>query len=314
MKAAASSSLRLGSGLCVFLVSTVALASPSDDGGVVPAVPTAVQAPSRGKGLDLRWSHQTTPTPGPARAIGQPGAGCLEGGVALPLHGPGWLVARPQRHREFGHPVLRAFLQGLAKAGRRHGLGTITVGDMGQARGGPTPSGHRSHQNGLDVDVWYGPAKAAAPGKKETTLQPPSVVDMQSNKMLPAWTDRAARLVRTAAEDPAVDRIFVHPAVKRALCKERGKHGPWLQRVRPWWGHQDHFHVRLRCPPGNVDCVESKPLPPGDGCDASLSWWFSSEAHTRAQERAKETPGETAPPMPEKCEKLVEQQVEQQAE
>lgn len=299
-------SLHLGPVLCVLLVSTIAFASPSDDGGVVPAVPPTIQGPSPAKSLDLRWSHQSTPTPGPARAIGQPGAGCLEGAVALPLQGPGWLIARPQRHREFGHPLLVAFLRNLAKAARRQRLGTITIGDMGQARGGPTPSGHRSHQNGLDVDVWYGPAVAATAGKKEATLQPPSVVDMRSNKMLPAWNDRAARLVRTAAEDPTVDRIFVHPAVKRTLCKERSQRGPWLRRVRPWWGHQDHFHVRLRCPLDNEDCVDTKPLPPGDGCDASLAWWFSSDAHATAEKRGKETPGETAPPMPEKCEELVE--------
>lgn len=306
MKIAAVALRYLGAGLWVLLLSTVAFAAPGADGGVMPNVEPTVQGSSPGKGLDLRWSHQTVPTPGPARAIGLPGSGCLEGAVALPLHGPGWLLARPQRHREFGHPVLLAFLRNLAKTARRQGLGTVTIGDLGQARGGPTPSGHRSHQNGLDVDVWYGPTAAAVGGKKEAALQPPSVVDMRNNKMLPAWNDRAARLVRAAAEDPTVDRIFVHPAVKRTLCKQPAQRGPWLRRVRPWWGHQDHFHVRLRCPPDNDDCVDTKPLPPADGCDASLAWWFSSDAHAKADKRAKETPGETAPAMPQKCETLVE--------
>jgi penicillin-insensitive murein endopeptidase len=99
-----------------------------------------------------------------------------------------------------------------------------------------------------------------------------------------------------------VDRLFVHPAVKRALCQDKGR-GPWLQRVRPWWGHHDHFHLRLRCPPESADCKEAQPLPAGEGCDASLDWWFSEDAHATAAKRG--PPGEGAPPMPKQCELLL---------
>ena len=128
-------------------------ASPAPDAGA----PDASAAQSAARGFDLRWSHVTTPKPGPPRAIGQPGAGCLQGAVALPLRGPGWMVMHPERHREFGHPELLAYLRDLASRARRETLGLLCVGDLGQPRGGPMPTGHRSHQIGIDADVWYGP-------------------------------------------------------------------------------------------------------------------------------------------------------------
>ncbi|MGC9985134.1 MAG: penicillin-insensitive murein endopeptidase [Polyangia bacterium] len=272
-------------------------ASPAPDGGT----PDASAAQSATRGLDLRWSHATTPQPGPPRAIGQPGAGCLQGAVALPLRGPGWMVMHPERHREFGHPALLAYLRDLASRARREHLGLLGVGDLGQPRGGPMPTGHRSHQIGLDADVWYGPP--AKPPHAGQSPAPPALVDLRTGKLLPAWNTRVARLIETAASDAAVDRIFVHPAIKRALCQDKGRAGPWLQRVRPWWAHHDHFHVRLRCPTDSADCKEPQPLPAGQGCDASLDWWFSDDARATAAKRG--PPGEGAPPMPEQCEAIL---------
>ena len=127
----------------------LSLAGPPDGGAVDAIQVTAAEPVTRS--FDVRWSRVTKPKPGPPRAIGQPGSGCVEGALALPMHGRGLLVAHPERHREFGHPTLIAFLRDLAASARREKLGPLVVGDLGQPRGGPTPSGHRSHQNGLDV-------------------------------------------------------------------------------------------------------------------------------------------------------------------
>jgi penicillin-insensitive murein endopeptidase len=242
-----------------------------------------------------------TPKPGSPRAIGQPSAGCVQGAVALPLHGPGWIVVHPERHRDFGLPVLLTYLRNLASQARREHLGPLGVGDLGQPRGGPTPTGHRSHQNGLDVDLWYGPpVKASSPGQAPVA---PVMVDLRTTKLLPAWNGRVARLIETAAADPAVDRIFVHPVVKRTLCKDKDRAGPWLQRVRPWQGHHDHFHVRLRCPTDSPDCKAPQPLPAGNGCDASLDWWFSEDARSSAGKRGPAS--EKPQPLPESCEAIL---------
>jgi penicillin-insensitive murein DD-endopeptidase len=87
------------------------------------------------------------------------------------------------------------------------------------------------------------------------------------------------------------------------LCQDKRKRGAWLGRLRPWWGHQDHFHVRLRCPATSADCTAQPPLGGGDGCDASLNWWFSSDAQKTASKRT--PPGEGTPAMPERCEAVL---------
>lgn len=304
--------------LTCFTAMAAARATASPDGGVGSDASTRPRPGNAQHGFDPRWSQVSSPAPGAPLSIGQPGAGCLQGAAALPGHARDYVLAHPERQRQFGHPDLVAYLREVAKAAHQQKLGPLYIGDLGQPRGGPTPTGHRSHQNGLDVDLWYGPPAKASAGKAPT---PPSVVDLRTKKMLPAWTARAARLLALAASRPTVDRIFVHPAVKRALCqdnpkvkldpkdpkdpKDKSERGDWLGRLRPWWGHQDHFHVRLRCPTGSPECTASPPLPAGDGCGASLDWWFSADAQKTAAKRA--APGEGAPALPEACEALLGQ-------
>ena len=61
------------------------------------------------------FGRETTPATGPAQAIGAYERGCLEGGIALPADGPNWQVMRPSRNRAWGHPMLVAFLEQLAR-------------------------------------------------------------------------------------------------------------------------------------------------------------------------------------------------------
>ena len=286
----------------VLVLLIAASATTHPDGGIpYGGADASVEAPVQR--FDPRWSHVTAPAPGPALAIGQPGAGCVQGAMALPVVGSGWLVVHPERHRNHGHPTLIAFVRKLAAQLRRDKLVPLFIGDLGQPRGGPTPTGHRSHQSGLDVDLWFaGPGKPFIPGKSPAPPAP-SVVDLRTKQLLPAWTPKVARLLEIVAANPAVDRIFVHPSVKRALCRDQTRHGPWLRVLRPWWGHQDHFHVRLRCPGDSPDCVLPQPLPEGEGCDAKLDWWFSEDAAKTAAQR--KPPGTEAPAMPEQCEGVL---------
>ena len=92
-----------------------------------------------------------------------------------------------------------------------------------------------------------------------------------------AWSEKQAGIIRAAAQEPQVSMIFVNAAIKKALC-ERHAGEAWMNKVRPWWGHNYHFHVRLHCPEGMASCENQGPPPPGDGCDKSLNWWFSDEA------------------------------------
>ena len=111
------------------------------------------------------------------------------------------------------------------------------------------------------------------------TVPLPSMLTADGKALDPAlFSARQVTLLRLAATDPRVDRIFVNPVIKRALCQGEFSAAvgdrSWLHRLRPWYGHDDHFHVRLACPEGSPDCVRQAPVPAGDGCDASLAWWF----------------------------------------
>ena len=226
------------------------------------------------------WGLVLTPTAGPTRAIGGPANGCIAGAARLPPDGVGYQAVRLSRHRNYGHPETIDFVERLGKAAAAAGLAPFYVGDMAQPRGGPMTSGHAAHENGVDVDIWFNldPKPALPPEAREEVELPSMVLPDKSDIDRSRFGGSQVRLLRLAAGDPRVDRIFVHPTIKRALCQGFGgakdDDAGWLHNIRPWYGHDDHFHVRLACPAGSPDCVGQAAVPPGDGCDASLDWWF----------------------------------------
>ncbi|HZL58478.1 MAG TPA: penicillin-insensitive murein endopeptidase [Stellaceae bacterium] len=253
------------------------------------------------------WSDVTSPTPPPAHVIGSPANGCLAGAAALPLDGPGYQVVRVSRHRFFGHPETVRFIERLGRSARAASMPVFYVGDMAQPRGGPMPDSHAAHQNGVDVDVWFtlDPKPALPPLARENVDLPSMLLADRSAVDPTRFGERQVRLLRLAATDPQVDRIFVHPLIKRALC--RGEFGAgtgdrsWLRRLRPWYGHDDHFHVRLVCPPGSPDCRQQPPVPPGEGCDAAVfEWWAVELAKPKAPPPLPHAP----PPLPAACHAL----------
>ena len=80
--------------------------------------------------------------------------GCLAGGVELPETGPSWQAMRLSRNRNWGHPRTIEFIKRLSTEVQDIGWPRLYIGDISQPRGGPMRSGHRSHQIGLDIDIW----------------------------------------------------------------------------------------------------------------------------------------------------------------
>jgi penicillin-insensitive murein endopeptidase len=253
------------------------------------------------------WAKVRTVSYGTPQAIGLASAGCVRGAMALPLDGVGYHVMRSSRKRFYGHPNLIGFIQTLGRQLEDRGIGTMLVGDIGQPRGGPTISMHRSHQSGLDVDIWFWlpPDLGSRPltDAEREGWDAPSVLGADRRSLHPMlWTPDHVEMLRMAAAHPEVDRIFVHPAIKQELCA-RETDRVWLKKLRPWWGHDDHLHVRLRCPTGESLCVSQEPIPPGDGCDGSLAWWFSDEARLKAPRGTSEPP--PMPRLPAACTALL---------
>lgn len=237
------------------------------------------------------WGAQTTPSTEAVEVVGSHTRGCIGGAATLPLDGIGYQVMRPSRNRYYGHPELVRFIQSLAANLAASGHPGLLIGDMAQPRGGPMRSGHRSHQSGLDVDIWFlaAPDQPLSMAARET-LSAPTMVVPGGGTVNADWSEDQVLALRTAAQAPEVDRIFVNPAIKLTLCDSESGDRSWLSKLRPWWGHDAHFHVRLACPADQPLCEQQPPPPPGDGCDESLAWWFSAEAEAEAAKPAKPTP------------------------
>jgi penicillin-insensitive murein endopeptidase len=225
------------------------------------------------------FGRATEPAPGPVRSIGPYTKGCVAGAVQLPADGPTWQVMRPSRNRAWGTPALIAFIERLSAAAATNAQWPgLLVGDLGQPRGGPMLTGHASHQIGLDGDIWLSPMPDRRLSSVERDeISATNVVAANGDDIDPrVWRPQHRLLLETAARMPGIERIFVNPAIKKALCREAGADRDWLRVIRPWWGHNYHFHVRLRCPAGATECQGQAPPPPGDGC-GELAWWFTPE-------------------------------------
>ena len=248
------------------------------------------------------------PAPLAARSIGAYAKGCLAGAALLPVNGPTWQVMRLSRNRNWGNPVLVDFLERLAAKAPSVGWNGLLVGDMSQPRGGPMASGHASHQIGLDADLWLTPMP-----KREFSYderEKVSAVSMLARDTLsvdPAkFSDKQANIIRLAARQPEVERIFVNRAIKKALCERATGDRSWLSKVRPWWGHDYHFHVRIACPRNSPTCKPQAEPPSGDGCGAELQSWYAPPPKPTKPSKPKPPPPEiTLKDLPPECSQVL---------
>jgi penicillin-insensitive murein endopeptidase len=198
------------------------------------------------------------------KAIGSYSGGCLVGGVALNATGTSWQTLFPDRNRTWGHPSLISYLERLAENATQGGWPGLLIGDMSQPRGGPMSSGHVSHQNGLDADIWYVGRPATDTGASDLAdLSAISLINAGTKELDEAmWSDALAQLIMRAATDPQVSRIFVHPRIKERLCEWAGSDRSWL----------------------------------GDGCGAELAIWLGP-----APPKAETQPRKSLQDLPPMC-------------
>jgi penicillin-insensitive murein endopeptidase len=229
----------------------------------------------------ILFSKADGPAPLAARSIGFYSRGCVAGARALAVDGPEWQVMRLSRNRYWGMPELVAYIERLAKDVRAlDGWPGLLVGDLGQPRGGPTPTGHTSHQTGLDVDIWFEPMPdrtLSAEEREKIGARSVLVAGTHVELDMKKWPEGLDRVLKRAAGYEEVERIFVNPGVKKLLCERAGDDRAWLRKIRPWYKHDDHFHVRLRCPPGIQGCRAQDAVPAGDGCGENLAYWLGPE-------------------------------------
>lgn len=209
-----------------------------------------------------------------AAPLGSYAKGCAAGSVALPETGPTWQAMRLSRNRNWGHPTTINFIQKLsAKAAQLPGWNGLYIGDISQPRGGPMLSGHRSHQIGLDVDIWMLPAKNLKLSRRDREkISSVSLRRAKGAYINDKFTRQHMEIMKAAAKDKRTARIFVFPGAKVAMCNAEKGNRRWLRKIRPWYGHHYHFHVRLACPKGARGCKDQNPPPAGDGCADAQKW------------------------------------------
>ncbi len=228
------------------------------------------------------FGAKDTPSRQDSMPVGSYARGCAAGMVELPESGPTWQAMRLSRGRNFGQPMMVDYLKDLSEQARGLGWAGLYIGDISQPRGGPMTSGHASHQIGLDADIWMLPPRRLNLSRSEReSISSIPVRSADQRSVTQNWTPTHHALLRTAASDDRVDRIFVAASVKLEMCKTaKAGDKKWLQKIRPVAGHDTHFHVRLKCPKGAKLCKTQTPTVSelsngGNGCDDTLTWWVT---------------------------------------
>jgi penicillin-insensitive murein endopeptidase len=225
------------------------------------------------KDKDDRVQKPNDPTQGTkAQVIGFYSEGKMKDSDALPWEGFGFIkILRPRQRHYAAFDLVHVLTWAAEKLQQQYpSKDRLQIGDMSGIHGGPS-GGHASHQNGLDADVAFlrlnqtmqDPVDTG--GYREKFVRGSSVT--QNFDLARNWA-----YVKILAETGRVQRIFVNQVVKNALCdfaKTRGEfqsETEALRRLRPYAGHEDHFHVRLTCPLNSPDCTPQAEVPVGSGC------------------------------------------------
>jgi hypothetical protein len=199
-----------------------------DDPSVAPPAPVdPAQPPAPPPQWEpVQWRHST--------AIGTHAAGRLVNGVRLPVEGPAFFTWDPVLRRSPNRPwrrwgtdrLVRVVLR-VARAYRaaHPDLARLAVGDLSRPRGGDFGPrfgylGHLSHQNGLDVDIYY--------PRKDGLERGPR---------------RVAQIDRELSQE-LVDRFLAAGAQIIFIGPNTGLTGPPSQ-VQALVHHDNHLHVRL---------------------------------------------------------------------
>lgn len=121
------------------------------------------------------------------------------------------------------------------------------------------------------------------------------------------WTPAHAAVIKAAAKDPQVSRIFVNPQSKRRYAAAPTATARGLAKVRPWYGRDYHFHVRIVCPTDSPNCTSEPPIVTGDGCSGKeLDRWFTDAVlHPRPSSQPKEKPPLRMADLPATCRQVL---------
>jgi penicillin-insensitive murein DD-endopeptidase len=264
----------------ILLLATTSLARAQDLGTLTPRqLPQLTKPDDPSIPAKQLFGRKPEPAPMAARAIGKYSRGCLAGGMALPVNGPTWQVMRLSRNRNWAHPEMIKVLERIAARVPKIGWPGLLVGDMTQPRGGPMLTGHASHQIGLDADVWLTPMPdhELTRMEREEKMATNVVNDTWDEVRPEIWSPTYIALLKTVADDPQVERVLVNYAIKKALCRDVKSDRSWLGKMRIVFGHNYHFHIRIKCPADSPECHPDTPPPSNEDCAENVGFWTAHD-------------------------------------
>ncbi|MGE5085521.1 MAG: penicillin-insensitive murein endopeptidase [Bacillota bacterium] len=208
------------------------------------------------------------------QAIGAVNKGRLENGTSLldiDAKNIGFEVAHPERKSFYATTELAYLIEKMGAFTRKVAPNHILyLSDIAKKNGGKYGS-HKSHQNGLDIDIaFYFKANKSSANFVKALRNGKPIGDWM---MEPQW-----QLFKYVTSSNFVDRIFVHPGLKKALCDNAIKNGEinestrsgvayeTLRRLRPEKSHDNHFHLRIKCSESQIRCRQMAEPAQGTGC------------------------------------------------
>jgi murein endopeptidase len=208
-----------------------------------------------------RWTAAVV-EPRSTRGVGKPNAGRLITGAELPEKGPGYVTFKPYRSGTW--QLIHTTMAGIAEVLQRFPQSApVVIGDLSRDGGRHLPP-HRSHQNGLDVDIGY----YLVNNRAARTFIPVASGRGTHSAM---DTAKTLALIEAFLRTGWVDMIFIDTRIQEALhetARGRGWSDSLLRRVfqvhcpggcpssiiRHSKGHINHLHLRVRCDPASDEC------------------------------------------------------------
>lgn len=179
------------------------------------------------------WAQFLAPIAAAPQVHGTYGSGCLVGAEFLDVNGVGFETVNRHRKRFYAHPELKELLLDWSSEmlHREHNKRWI-IADIGQAVGGPTTTGHSSHQVGLDVDIRLRLlSKDDGPFDNENNIDTPYMVQysktVDGKKTLykvefrkDKWHAEMTPILEKVAQNENVQRLFLNAPIKKFLCEQ----------------------------------------------------------------------------------------------
>jgi len=198
--------------------------------------------------------------------------GGLINGTLLPETGLGYRAGHGETDRWASGIMASLLISSAPLVAEKYPATLLRIGGIAQEFGGPYRP-HTSHQNGLDADIQFvGTTKYQSVLDKDGNVTP--LFDVEQNWFY--WRLVTMQQLKVDGKvTSAVSMILVDPRIKTYLCawaKNRqasldALDYEVLTKLRPTAGHDDHFHLRLRCSPHYASCLgERVPSARPTGC------------------------------------------------